>query len=274
MADNQKNWKFRLTLRSIIRVRKKFIATLFTWILVVSGTCAHGSCLDVSRAGDFAFEGILTFHIFGGPPYNGGVRLGDTPEPTYVLKLDDPICATGDEFTNPNDAIEEIQIYPEYSEPEDRELLKDLRRLVGQRVRVEGKSPFGRHTQHHHAPLLLPITQIKRAPEPFEAYNTAMTTVQAFYLALAAGDGVEAASFVIPEKRASGPLSATSITSFYRHLEEPLSLIDVNLIQSNEYRVRYTFVAQEKRCDGVAIVKTARIKGENLISSIQALNGC
>jgi hypothetical protein len=252
---------------------KRFIITLFAWALVVSSSLAHAECLDVNQTGRLAFEGTLTFHVFGGPPYNGGVRLGDTPEPTYVLKLDEPICATGDEFVDPNTAIEQIQIYPE--DAEDRELSRDLRRLVGQRVRVEGKSAFGAHTGHHHAPLLLPITRVKSASEPIGAYGTAMTTVQAFYLALAAGNGEEAASFLIPQKRASGPLSAHSITNFYFNLEEPLTLIDIVPAGSDEFRVRYTFAARAaRRCDGVAIVKTTQIRGENLIASIEALNGC
>ena len=103
-----------------------------------------------------------------------------------------------------------------------------------------------------------------------------MTTVQAFYLALAAGSGDEAASFVVPEKRVRGPLSANAITGFYRDLEEPLTLIDVVPLGTNEYRVRYTFVDRAtRRCDGVAIVEeTTSLRGENLIASIKALNGC
>ncbi|MGO9174029.1 MAG: hypothetical protein ACLP7P_18985 [Rhodomicrobium sp.] len=102
-----------------------------------------------------------------------------------------------------------------------------------------------------------------------------MTAVQAFYLALAAGNGEEAASFLIPQKRASGPLSANAITNFYFNLEEPLTLIDVVPVRPDEFRVRYTFAARAaQRCDGVAIVKTTQIGSENLIASIKALNGC
>jgi len=253
---------------------KKLIITLFTLTLIVSSSLANPACLDISQTGSLAFEGTLTFHIFGGPPYNGGVRLGDTPEPTYILKLDKPICVTGDEFADPSTSIERVQIYPE-NLGMDRELKRELRDLVGRRVRVEGKSAFRAHTGHHHAPLLLPITRIQSASDPIDAYGTAMTTVQAFYLALAEGNGDEAASFLIPQIRASGPLSANAITGFYRNLEEPLTLIDVTPIHADEFRVRYTFIARApRRCDGVAIVRTTQIKGENLIASIKALNAC
>ena len=63
-----------------------------------------------------------------------------------------------------------------------------------------------------------------------------------------------------PQKRAVGPLSANAITSFYRDLDEPLTLIDVAPLRSDEFRVRYTFVARApRRCDGVAIVKTTQV---------------
>ena len=102
-----------------------------------------------------------------------------------------------------------------------------------------------------------------------------MTTVQAFYLALAAGNGDEAAGFVVQQKRAIGPLSASALTGFYSNLVEPLSLIDVVRIRPDEYRVRYTFIARgPRRCDGAAIVRTTQVAGANLIASIKALNGC
>ena len=236
---------------------------------------AHASCVNLKQTDSFTFEGTLTFHVFGGPPYNGGVRLGDTPEPTYILRLDDPVCVTGDDDLEPNEKVDRIQVFPEYSATENKELSKELRRLVGKRVRVEGKRAFGAHTGHHHAPLLLPISQVTSASDPTEAYGTAMTTVQGFYLALAAGDGDEAASFVVPQKRAVGPLSAKAITSFYANLDEPLSLIDVVRVNADEFRVRYSFVARApRRCDGAAIVRTTKIRGGNLIASVKALNGC
>ena len=102
-----------------------------------------------------------------------------------------------------------------------------------------------------------------------------MTTVQAFYLALAAGNGDEAAKFVIPQKRSVGPLSSKAITTFYGDLIEPLTLIDVTAVHPDEFRVRYGFVARGPRpCNGVAIVRTTNVGGANLIASIKAMNGC
>ncbi len=131
----------------------------------------RSECVDLSMSGSFVFEGTLTFHIFAGPPNYESVSSGDTPEPGYILKLDAPICATGDENTDPNTAIEQIQIW-RTSDAEDRERLeRDLRRLVGQRVRVEGKSPFAAITGHHHAPLMLPTMRIRSVFDSTEAYG-------------------------------------------------------------------------------------------------------
>ena len=119
--------EFAVSGAQVACTRAALIATLALG-LVVSSSIAHAACVDLKQTGSLTFEGTLTFHIFGGPPYNGGVRLGDTPEPTYILKLDDPICVTGDDFLDPNDKVDRIQIFPEDSPTEDRELSKDLRR--------------------------------------------------------------------------------------------------------------------------------------------------
>ncbi len=258
---------------------------------LTTSVAAKAACLDVREDKLLSLEGTLNFQIFGGPPYNGGVTRGDTPEPTYILKLDKPICATGDDFADEKQQVDRVQIYPSDSSTGSH-LWKTLRGSIGRRIRVEGKSAFAAHTGHHHAPLLLPITRITpddndgsnagrrevdetAASDPTEAYGTAMTTVQAFYLALAAGSGDQAARFVVPEKRASGSLSADAMTRFYRNLEQPLWLIDVSRLGADEYKARYRFVARgQGRCDGAAVVRTVARNGENLISSIKALNGC
>jgi hypothetical protein len=123
---------------------------------------AAAACLDVRQSTGLIFEGFLAHHIFPGPPNYEDVRRGDQPEPAYILQLDQPVCATGDEFVNENKKIDRVQIYPGQESSTSRRLWKEMRRMVGQRVSVEGKSAFGAHTAHHHAPLLLPIDRIAR----------------------------------------------------------------------------------------------------------------
>jgi len=238
-------------------------------------SAANAACLDLKQTNVLSFEGTLNYRIFAGPPNYEDVRRGDTPEPTYILTLTEPICASGDEFVDPRDTFSQVQIFPESSGKAVPALARDLRRWVGKRVVVEGASPFGAHTGHHHAPLLLPITRIALASVPTQSYGTAMTTVQGFYAALSAGNGEEAAKFVIPKKRSSGPLSATAISKFYGNLPEPLTLVDVVATRSGEYRVRYRYVASgPRRCDGESIVRATQVSGSNLIESIKAVSGC
>lgn len=249
------------------------LTTSISYLASIEPTSA--SCLDLRRNDTLSFEGTLTFRIFGGPPYNGGVTRGDTPEPSYILKLDRAICVTGDEFLAPDEMIDVVQVYPEAERDNSGAVSFKLRSLVGSRVKVVGNSAFGAHTGHHHAPLMLPITAVDRDVGATAGYGTAMTSIQGFYLALAAGDGNEAVRFLVPEKRSSGPLSAAAITGFYGRLREPLSLLNVKPTGPSEFRVRYTFVpASLKRCEGEAIVQTVRLQDENLISSIRTLNGC
>ena len=266
---------------SIVRSRRPRRGAGWLAVLLLIGLTfclaseASAACIDLKQANNLSFEGILNYRIFAGPPNYEDVRKGDAPEPTYILTLPEPICASGDEFVDPSDKFNEVQIFPESSDKAAQALSRDLRRLVGKRVVVEGTSPFGAHTGHHHAPLMLPITRISVASDPTESYGTAMTTVQAFYAALGAGNGEEAVKFVIPKKRSSGPLSATAISKFYGNLANPLTLIDVVAIRSGEYRVRYRYVAPgPRRCDGESIVRTIKVSGSNLIESIKAVSGC
>ena len=236
---------------------------------------AQAACIDLKRTSSFSFEGTLSYSIFAGPPNYEDVRKGDAPEATYLLKLDASICATGDDFLKPEQRFDRIQVYPADSGVAGRFLSRDLRRLVGKRVMVEGNSAFGAHTGHHHAPLLLPITNIAIPFDPTRGYGTAMTTVQAFYMALGAGNGEEASKFVVPEKRSSGAFSPSAITNFYSKLIFPLTLIDIRPVSSDEYRVRYSYVAPSTgRCNGESVVRTTKINGLNLIESIRAIGDC
>ena len=131
---------------------------------------ANAACIDLKQANKLSFEGMLNYRIFAGPPNYEDVRKGDTPEPTYILTLTEPICASGDEFVDPGDKFDQVQIFPGSSDKAAAQALsRDLRRLVGKRVVVEGASPFGAHTGHHHAPLVLPITRISVASDPAES---------------------------------------------------------------------------------------------------------
>jgi hypothetical protein len=245
------------------------------WLMaffIATSRSADAACLDIGNDKPLSLSGKLSFQIFGGAPYNGGVQQGDTPEPTYILRPDTSFCVIGDEFLDEGQVIDRVQVYPDQGYVS---LPQNLRRLVGRRVTVNGRSAFGAHTGHHHAPLMLPISGVAPLTVAPDTDQTAMTTVQAFYLALAAGSGEEATRFVVAEKRTQGPFSAAAITGFYKRLKEPLELIEVIAIHPDEYRVRYKYVASSsKRCDGTSVVRTVKRDQNNYVLSVKAINGC
>jgi len=124
---------------------------------------AEQRCIDSKLPQPIQLTGILTRKVFPGPPNFEDVRKGDRPEPGYILRLQQPICLTGDDFIEPDRLVERVQIFPDFTKQQDKALARELRGSVGKRVVVEGASPFGAQTGHHHAPILLSITRIMPA---------------------------------------------------------------------------------------------------------------
>jgi Domain of unknown function (DUF4431) len=125
---------------------------------------ANAACIDVKQSDRLSFQGTLSHKIFPGPPNFEDVRKGDAREPAYILTLDAPACAVGDDFLNASESFDRIQLLPDDARA-DPKLSRTLRRLVGKRVSVQGASAFGAHTGHHHAPLLVSVKNITAAPE-------------------------------------------------------------------------------------------------------------
>jgi hypothetical protein len=232
---------------------------------VVFSTSAHAACIDISRQIQLELSGDLTRPTFAGPPDYTDVRQGDTPEPAYILTLHSPICVSGDDFLEDNALIDRIHLI-------DTDNV--LHEWLGQSVSVIGTDPFGEHTGHHHAPLLMTVVSAASMAEPADP-SVAVTTVEAFYLALEIGDGETAATNIIPEKRSKGPLSADALSDFYGSLKRPLKLVDVTPIGENRFRARYNFETRNGRvCDGSSVVTTKQVGDLNLISGIRSDRGC
>jgi hypothetical protein len=138
-------------------------ACVFTWTMWVP-CAANAACIDVKQTDRLSFQGTLSHQIFRGPPNFEDVRKGDAREAAYILALDAPACAVGDDFLNASESFDRIQLLPNDARP-DPALSRTLRRLVGKRVSVQGASAFGAHTGHHHAPLLVSVKNITAAPE-------------------------------------------------------------------------------------------------------------
>lgn len=242
------------------------------WVFAAGGTLcastASAACYDVSKGEPSALAGHLTYQIFAGPPNFEDVQQGDTPEPGHVIKLDKPICIQGDEFADPTNSFDEVQLVP------GEKMEKQMAALRDTDVYVDTVDPMPAMTGHHHRPLLAWVKSISSARDITESYGTAATTIEAFYAALHAGDGKLASSFVIPEKTTNGPYSPQVLTSFYGSLAEPISLVDVKKLNDTAFAVRYHFRSDKRSCDGRATVTTVKRGGRDFIKSIHAENGC
>jgi len=137
-------------------------ACVFMWTMGVA-CAADAACIDVKQTDRLSFQGTLSHQIFPGPLNFEDVRKGDAREPAYILTLDAPACAVGDDFLNASESFDRNQLLPDDARP-DPALSRTLRRLVGKGVSVQGASAFGAHTGHHHAPLLVSVEKITAAP--------------------------------------------------------------------------------------------------------------
>ena len=97
-----------------------------------------------------------------------------------------------------------------------------------------------------------------------------METVRAFYSALTSGDGNRAASLVIPEKRANGPLSASVITRYYSSLSKPLELVGLVSLGDNRYQADFSYGAGTRACHGSAVVTLVQRDGSTFVRGIRA----
>ena len=278
-------------------------------LALVAEEVAAADCIVLPVKEPLSFFGLLEHRTFSAPIDDENATKGVFPEAAYLLKLDPARCFIGHDFLNGEVDVKLIQLI--VSGDDDPGLFGQLKELTGHNVTVTGRETFSANSSHEHALVSMVISSVSgnrdgelqtrieaeenamdrdedaggQRPdmEPsgpteatgMEAGDAGMETVEGFYLALAAGDGSEAAQHIIPAKRRSGPLSARAMTHFYRALKRPLRLLDVRYLGRGRYRASYTFeTRQGSRCDGKSVVTTVPAGGAKLISRIVAENGC
>lgn len=109
---------------------------------------AHAECMRVNAEGEVA-EGRLTtgnFHDAAG-----------RRETALILQLAAPACLTGAE--DPQDNHKNVRRIHVFSSKDA--VRNSLNGFVGKTVRVRG-SPFPAHTAHHHAPIVMDVSEVDR----------------------------------------------------------------------------------------------------------------
>ncbi len=76
------------------------------------------------------------------------------PEKPYILTLSSPACLTA---TNPADSVKSTRTIHIFSSQD--QVHAQIAKFVGKTVLVRGQ-PFAAHTAHHHAPIVMDISEI------------------------------------------------------------------------------------------------------------------
>ncbi|WP_440523768.1 hypothetical protein [Sphingomonas sp.] len=235
----------------------------------------NATCYNLATGKPSQLEGKLDYVMFAGPPNFEDVQKGDTPDPSYVLRLDRPICITGDEFADPSVKITAVQVV------ETKAVAGKLKAYLGKRVSLGLRDPMAAETGHHHEPLVAWITSVRaiggasgRPMDFVEEYGTPATVIRAFYAALADGQGAIASRLVVPEKRGKAAFSAAGLSGFYGKLKEPIQLLGISVRDADLYVARYRYATGTRQCNGRAEVTTVARNGGYYIQGIKALDGC
>jgi hypothetical protein len=266
-------------------------------------------CVDLSTREPITVSGLLEHRTFSPAVDGENATEGVFPESAYLLQLDTARCFVSHEFLDGEVDVKRIQLI--VNGDDDRGLFSQLRALKGRYATVAGEPVSGGDSSHRHALVAVVVSSVSSNQEgellsategelnvmepdggpaglvpemepsdpttttAIEPQDAAIHTVESFYLALAAGDGDEAAQNIIPSKRRSGPLSAKEMSSFYGSLKRPLQLLGVRPIGGGRYEASYTFETwQGMRCNGQSVVTTIPVEGDTLISRIVAESGC
>jgi hypothetical protein len=83
-------------------------------------------------------------------------RAAGRSERPYILRLASNSCLDADDSDEAVKKTRTIHVFPD-----DEKLEPVFRKLVGKTVIVRGK-PMAAHTAHHHAPIILQVTEINQ----------------------------------------------------------------------------------------------------------------
>jgi len=121
------------------------LASVLLLIFPLAGPAMASDCMQFDAHEEIA-EGRLAIGHFQ--------DAADRPESAYILSLPVPTCLDADD---PEYRVEEAQTIHIYSQ--DEAVQEQIERFLGMTVLVRGR-PFGAHTSHHHAPIVMDITEI------------------------------------------------------------------------------------------------------------------
>ena len=123
----------------------RYLAPIGLCLVWMNGSAA-AACLKANVDGQVA-QGVLTI----GRAQDAAGR----PERPYILQLQGTACLDG---PDPDDVVKSTRTIHVF--PANEALAPAFTRLVGRTVVVRG-NPFAAMTAHHHAPIVMQVTQIE-----------------------------------------------------------------------------------------------------------------
>lgn len=133
--------------------------TLLLLLLVTSVYASAQDCLSYEPA-EVELTGTISKRTFPGPPNYQSIRRGDRAETIWILRLNKPVCVTGntDDINTPERRVTDLQLVL------DEKQYAQLRPLVGRRIRVVvAGTLFHSHTAHHRTSVLLTVKSLKKS---------------------------------------------------------------------------------------------------------------
>jgi hypothetical protein len=130
---------------------KRFFPALFAAALLCTCEPAAAQCLKAEAEGQRA-EGRLERVTFTDIDY------GNQVEVAFILNLAKPACLDGEDEYDKIESTMKIHVFSM-----DKAVDRRLGASIGRQIRVVGW-PFGEHTRHHRAPIVMRVTEVKALP--------------------------------------------------------------------------------------------------------------
>jgi len=128
---------------------KPSLASMLVAGLILAGaTEAAAQCLEADKPGVQA-EGALALRTFR--------DAARRPETAFILTLPAPVCLAGNDDMDTVKSARTIQVFST-----DDAMMQRIQGFVGRRVVVRGTA-YGAHTVHHHAPIIMDVSEIAPA---------------------------------------------------------------------------------------------------------------
>jgi hypothetical protein len=130
---------------------KRLFSALFTAALLCALDAAAAEYLKAEAEGQRA-EGRLERVRFTDIDY------GNQVEVAFILNLAKPACLDGEDEYDKIESTLKIHVFSM-----DKAVDRRLRASIGRQIWVLGW-PFGEHTRHHRAPIVMRVTEVKALP--------------------------------------------------------------------------------------------------------------